>query len=250
MFDSMLCFIKEYQTIVAVLLAYLLFQLHQLRYAKLTNLSAIVQVERGLGNIDSNDSFRFHGIMDSEITAANLSKEELAYLVANFTAGRIYDVGKYPMWFGTYSEDNYRYKMLARKETRDAWPLIVRMMTRDSYIRKLERTMKRIERKMNQPLTQKKKFLDIFKLYQIFGAFMGVLAVISFLTPNTLTPEQKSWIAAAWLVIPPIYFFIEIHLVRRNHPDDLENCKLSQESASKIWAGVAAALSIIYFGKP
>lgn len=75
---------------------------------------------------------------------AGVTKEELAYLVANFTAGRIYDVGVYHM-FTTYKSNNYRYKMLSQPETRRAWPLIVKMMTVDKYILKLQRTKDRIE---------------------------------------------------------------------------------------------------------
>lgn len=102
-----------------------------------------MQIERSLGDMETN-GFRFHGITDQEISDAKLTKKELAYLVANFTAGRIYDVSSYFM-MGTFPKKNYRYKMLAQAETRDAWHLIVRMMTADSYIRKLERTMNKIE---------------------------------------------------------------------------------------------------------
>lgn len=87
------------------------------------------------------------------------------------------------------------------------------------------------------------------KPYQIIGGCFGLLAVVSFLAFN-LSNQWKVFILSAWAVVPPIYFFFELHWVRKNRPSELENCKLSQESASKIWAGVAAALALVFFGKP
>lgn len=117
----------------------------QIKNITLANLSSIVQVERSIGKIDTN-AFRFHGITKEEIDDAKLSKEELAYLVASFTAGRIYDACVYPE--ASMSESlpdyHYRYKMLAQEDTRNAWPLIARMMTCDAYVTKLELTIDKI----------------------------------------------------------------------------------------------------------
>lgn len=85
------------------------------------------------------------------------------------------------------------------------------------------------------------------KPYQIIGACFGLLAVGSLLAIDQ-KKELKTVIAVAWLVIPPIYFFFELHWGREHHPEQLENCKLSQESASKIWVGVAAALGLKTLG--
>jgi hypothetical protein len=49
--------------------------------------------------------------------------------------------------------------------------------------------------------------------------------------------------------VPPTYFFFELHWVRRRLDEkELSRCKESQEAAAKIWAGVSAALALIYFG--
>lgn len=119
----------------------------QLNNATLVNLSSIVQVERSIGSIEKTNAFRFHGITDEEINDAGVTKEELAYLVASFTAGRIYDACVFPEVSMTEPLKNthYRYKMLAQPETRKAWHLIARMMTADSYIKKLELTKDEIE---------------------------------------------------------------------------------------------------------
>jgi len=122
------------------------FYYQQLRNATLVNLSSIVQVERSIGGIKTN-AFRFHGITEDEIKDAGLTKEELAYLVASFTAGRIYDACVIPetSMAAPLETCHYRYKMLAQAETRKAWTLIARMMTGDSYIKKLELTIGEIE---------------------------------------------------------------------------------------------------------
>jgi hypothetical protein len=80
----------------------------------------------------------------------------------------------------------------------------------------------------------------------ISGAIGALAALASFM--GTLTPHDwKKLVLVAWLTIPPVFFFLEIHRVRRVNPQDLDDCKMSQESAAKIWAGVAAALAVLYF---
>lgn len=59
-----------------------------------------------------------------------------------------------------------------------------------------------------------------------------------------------SWdsiVLVLWLVLPPIYFFLEFHYVRRNHRDRLDDLRDSQNLAEKVWAGAAAALVALYF---
>jgi hypothetical protein len=122
------------------------FLSQQIKNITLANLASIVQVERSIGNIETH-AFRFHGITAHEMKAAGVTKEELAYLVASFTAGRIYDACVFPEASMTEALDirHYRYKMLAQEDTRKAWPLIARMMTGNEYIEKLELTIGRIE---------------------------------------------------------------------------------------------------------
>ena len=124
---------------------------HQREYQKLINLSAIVQVERSLDNVPTAFD-KFHGITKNKLDEAKITKKELAYLVASFTAGRIYDVGVYRMDNKPFAKGHYRYKMLAQPSTRNAWPLILKMMTteesneqEDRYIKKLQATIDFIE---------------------------------------------------------------------------------------------------------
>lgn len=147
MWNEILNFIKDYQTILGFMLTWICYYFFQLRYARLLNLSSIVPIEMSLGYMERN-GFIFHGIKDEEMMAINITRAELAYLVANFTAGRIYDVSTYLCPWGTFPEDNYRYKMLAQKKTRDAWGLILKMMTEDGYVRKLNRTKHKIQKEL------------------------------------------------------------------------------------------------------
>jgi hypothetical protein len=127
----------------------ILYYRERSRYATLANLAPIVSVERSLGEEGLEDAFsKFHGINEDEIDSAGVTRKELAYLVSNFTAGRIYDVGKYRWQRNKAFEDtNYRYKMLRQASTRRAWPLILKMMTSDHYIKQLQLTFDEIERK-------------------------------------------------------------------------------------------------------
>ncbi|HZF09964.1 MAG TPA: hypothetical protein VFE33_14335 [Thermoanaerobaculia bacterium] len=86
--------------------------------------------------------------------------------------------------------------------------------------------------------------LKHLKTSHISGALGALAALASFIS---LTPHDwKKLVIVAWLTIPPVFFFLEIHRVRRENPADLADCKMSQEAAAKIWAGVAAALVVLY----
>jgi len=86
------------------------------------------------------------------------------------------------------------------------------------------------------------------RYYQIIGAAAGLCAIGSFMAFD-MPRRVKIGIAVAWLILPPIFFFIELHWVRKHQPGELDACKLSQESASKIWAGVSAALALVLLDK-
>jgi hypothetical protein len=130
--------------LIAWYIGYQLVESKRLHHAELMNLFSIVQVERSLG--DNRTSFRFHGITDEDFEEADVTAKELAYLVASFTAGRIYDAGIYSEsdMKKPFDESHYRYKMLAQLATRRAWPTIAKMMTADAYIDKIEITMNAI----------------------------------------------------------------------------------------------------------
>lgn len=82
------------------------------------------------------------------------------------------------------------------------------------------------------------------RYFHVVGVIAGVAAVLSFL--YVAYTDWRKFIVAAWLVGPPVWFFFEFHSVRRHNPKDLPTLKESQEMATKIWAGVAAALTILY----
>jgi hypothetical protein len=92
----------------------------------------------------------------------------------------------------------------------------------------------------------------LMRVIRALGFVWAGVTVLSFLASkpfmgSELTQDAKKYILVAWYLVPPTYFFFEIHWVRRNLPNELGNCKMSQEAAAKIWAGVAAALTLIYF---
>lgn len=129
--------------ILGFLLPYLFYFRKVLKHARLTSLSSTVSVERSLAEVP--EAFRFHGISQADLDEAGITDKELAYLVANFTAGRIHDAAAYTMSNKPFDKLNYRYKMLEQLATRNAWMLILRMMTEDKYIRRLQKTKDKIE---------------------------------------------------------------------------------------------------------
>jgi hypothetical protein len=88
-----------------------------------------------------------------------------------------------------------------------------------------------------------------FDGYYILGFGLGLAAVASFLWYSHFPPFVRQIIIAAWLVGPPIYFFFEFHAARNKPVDDatLTRVKDSQARAEKVWAGVSAALAVLYF---
>jgi len=88
---------------------------------------------------------------------------------------------------------------------------------------------------------------SFMRVIHILGFVWAGLAVASFLAWN-VSPAVRKAILIAWLLVPPVYFFFELHWVRKHLRAELDNCKMSQEAATKIWAGVSAALALMYFG--
>ena len=54
------------------------------------NLSRMAELERTLGDFNSPDPFRFHGITDDDLQKVGLTAKEFGYLVSNFTISGIY----------------------------------------------------------------------------------------------------------------------------------------------------------------
>ena len=87
---------------------------------------------------------------------------------------------------------------------------------------------------------------------QVLATIVGGLALISILAGLRWLPEngKPAWaglVVASWMIVPPIFFFAEFHWIRKYDPDNLERAKDSQAKAEKIWAGIAAALVVLYF---
>ena len=112
------------------------------------SLGTIVQIEHSLANIKS--AFKFHGIYDEDLDKHKVSREELAYLVASFTAGGIYHRTHSPNDISIFPEDSYRYNMCLSQDTRKAWPLVERMMNKGKFVERVGYTIDSIENKENQ----------------------------------------------------------------------------------------------------
>jgi len=74
-----------------------------------------------------------------------------------------------------------------------------------------------------------------------------VLAVASVIWSALSSDAVKKWLVAFWSIAPSIWFFFEFHWARATKDEtELKTVKESQEFAAKIWAGVVAALSVLY----
>src|SRR5262245_59964662 len=82
--------------------------------------------------------------------------------------------------------------------------------------------------------------------FHVMGAIGFVAAAVS-LTLAGAIPLVRKVVLSLWLVGPPIFFFDELHWVRKNERDKLADLKESQEAAARIWAGLAAVLALLYF---
>ncbi len=56
-------------------------------------------------------------------------------------------------------------------------------------------------------------------------------------------------ILGAWIIIPPIWFFIEYNLLFDKKTEDFEHLKYEQELARNLWAGIVVLLGALYLGK-
>lgn len=91
--------------------------------------------------------------------------------------------------------------------------------------------------------------LPLLTYNSVIGTIAAMAAAISILWavthPGSLDCIKS--LVAGWSILPPIFFFVEFHWVRaRCTAETLQRCKDSEEFASKIWAGVVAALSVLY----
>ena len=88
------------------------------------------------------------------------------------------------------------------------------------------------------------------RYYQVVGAVAGLAAVATFLLGPKQNQELRAWLVAAWMIVPPLFFFAEHCLVRRYRPTEYLSMHEDQEAARHIWAGIAAALALLFLKNP
>lgn len=134
---------------IVSLIANVLFH-HFLRKASVKqNLGYIVQIEKSLENTPS--AFRFHGITPTDIAAAGVTEQELAYLVASCTSGGIYHESMGASGSVPFERNSYRYNMCCTEDFRRAWPLVKRMMNKNKhgFVAKVDLTISQIEKEID-----------------------------------------------------------------------------------------------------
>ena len=93
-------------------------------------------------------------------------------------------------------------------------------------------------------------------VYLWVGAGIALLAlmVTALIAYKHLTePTSASWQHAlqgawlSWLIVPPLWFFFEYQFLFKHYGPDgaFESFKYGQDVASKIWLGIAAALTVL-----
>lgn len=56
-------------------------------------------------------------------------------------------------------------------------------------------------------------------------------------------------VLALWSILPPLWFLVEYSMLQGANAQDIANLKYLQDLSSKLWAGMLAALTVLYFGK-
>lgn len=111
--------------------------------AMIANQQSIIMVERDVARIPT--VLKFHGVDKKELDDLEVSPEELAYVLSSFTANAMLDRARQTNDKDPFPPGSYRYAMLKAEPTRKLWPILKRLMHQDSYIDKIEATIKVIE---------------------------------------------------------------------------------------------------------
>jgi hypothetical protein len=81
----------------------------------------------------------------------------------------------------------------------------------------------------------------------VLGGVAVTAAVIASVLVGLNLPGWTRVVVACWLVVPPVFFFWDLHYPGA---DDDKNAvvsrKDSEDAAAKVWAGVAAALVVLF----
>jgi hypothetical protein len=111
------------------------------------------------------------------------------------------------------------------------------------------------------PKPNKKKLGFWAALFQTRVLVSGGLALVSLLLafvpwpfwdeagPTKASTIGRGIVLALWTIVPPLYFLIEYAQSNEDDPDEVARLKYLQDLSSKLWAGMLAALTILYFGK-
>ena len=120
------------------------FALRQIKTTSiLASNAAIINTERELGKVPS--ALKFHGINEDDLKQADITPEELAYLLTSCTGGAIYYRTLRKASDDPFEEGTYRYIMCSQPSTRRAWPLIRRLMGDHIFRTKMDKTIAIIE---------------------------------------------------------------------------------------------------------
>jgi len=115
----------------------------QVQFARLANVTSIIEVERSLGSVPA--ALRFHGITEQSLRDAGVTAEEFAYLVSNCSATGVYHNFSREDPNEPFAVDSYRYSMCATPEFRRAWPLVRSMLNKGIFVGRMDATIAAVE---------------------------------------------------------------------------------------------------------
>jgi hypothetical protein len=99
-----------------------------------------------------------------------------------------------------------------------------------------------------QPPRDKSKELP--KYYNgIVGTVSTLAAAGSVVLAFACDDATRKILVSLWTVVPPVFFFVEFHWARNRFGSNsalFQDLKESQKMAQKIWAGMVAAMTILY----
>lgn len=89
----------------------------------------------------------------------------------------------------------------------------------------------------------------LFSHYGVVGPIVAILVAVSLYLATHCSKTVGEWLVSLWAIGPPTWFLLELSWARRTlkeQPERLATLKEDQKMAAKIWAGVVAALSVLY----
>lgn len=86
-----------------------------------------------------------HGIDPEEMEEVGISPETLVYLLRNFSIARMYQYNRVSKQEGSFRPGSYRYNLCSSEDTRDAFPLLRRILGDVEITRRIEATLEHIK---------------------------------------------------------------------------------------------------------